>query len=156
MSKNLKVNGNNYYGVSEINFLTTTGAVAKFKDADEIPAVVSGTFESGTFVGDGSGGFTIPVNSEKRFLVLRINDDVRTNITEYPEQSTLLLFCDKEHNIAINLRKYSAMSNSFVNGAAYDLSGIIEFGKDSIVMKRGVAVWTEPFVGEKTYSWYAW
>ena len=72
MSKNVKLNGKDYLGVSTIQVPTTSGGVASFKDVDEIVNVPTsgGTMESGIFVGNDAMSIEIPVTSKKSHIAI--------------------------------------------------------------------------------------
>ena len=97
MSKDIKLNGEEYIGISTIQVPTSNGNTASFKDADEImiptgskSITANGAYdvanfasvvvnvsssgavgmESGTFVGNGKQTIEIPVNSKKTHLAI--------------------------------------------------------------------------------------
>jgi hypothetical protein len=98
MSKNVKLNGNDYLGVSTIQIPTTSGGVASFKDVDEIAVPTgskniteNGTYDVtnfaqaivnvatsdgstnmdiGTFVGDGTVVVNLPTTTKRSYLLI--------------------------------------------------------------------------------------
>ena len=131
MSKNVKLNGNDYLGVSTVQIPTTDGGTASFKDVDEIvvptgsknitengtydvtafasavvnvPTGGAGGMESGTILGNGTNTLEIPVTSAKTHLIIWASaDDV---LAEAVAWTTAYVHVIKGEGMYYNANRY--------------------------------------------------
>ena len=157
MSKNVKVNGANYSGVSIVQLQTAEGGTATFKDVDEIVTAPSGGVETGTFVGDGTAQVTLPVTSKKQgYSILVENyDTLKEDVSSLANMSLLYSFCDDVHKRRGSSRVYNGgVASGFE--AKENNSTHVEFTDDSVIIKNGPMFSNETFLSGKTYHWIAW
>lgn len=186
MSKNIKLNGKDYNGISTVQLPTASGGTASFMDAEDVvmpdgtveiktngmidirnfamanvnvPTEGGSSFETGTFVGDDTYKVTLPVTSKKRGYAIMVNDYeniIANELETTKEHGIFWEIFDGTVGAGANVRRYVNEKTGWAGFLAEGPLAGIKFKDNAIEKTYCQYVTLEHYISGKTYTWIAW